>query len=261
MSKPSDVIVGHPSKDLSVTNLFFASKITQCDGNIRAKTIDSCSLISLKAAVEDFIAISASIDNLTINNSLNLPPPSYLSLRTNGLVLGDQPVDLVTSAYSSPAAVPEIKFTGSIEMPLSLPTNSSGSNVTQVGNGFQVLQNGLYNVTYRSILRTYIRDNSTGNKTTGAIGTYGQALQTELFSVMVWVGVVVNNTYNDSLDQVYAPNVRYFALSAHPLFTGSVNLSLNAGDVVTLRTYSAYDSIQPTDNIHFELAEMTVAQL
>ena len=261
MSSSSDVIVGHPSKDLSVTNLFFASKLTQCGGNIRAKTIDACSLISLKAAVENFVAISSSIDNLTVNNNLNSPPPSYLALRTNGPTPGDAAVDVVSSIYTNPAPVPDIKFTGSIQLPLAIPVSSSGSNVIQVGNGFQVLQNGLYNVSYRSILRTYIQELSLGTKVAGSVGTYGSAFPNDNVSAIVWVGVVVNNNYNDSLDQVYAPSVRFFGLSDNPLFTGSVNLPLNAGDTISLRTYSAHAGTPPTDVVQFETAEMTLVQL
>lgn len=267
MTTPSDSVSGRPPKDLAVHNLSFSDTISQCSGQIKSKVIDTCLINAVYGNVQTLIANDITTNNLSVTNTLSLPPPSTLRLTNNGVVIPGAPI---SNLMFSSTTLAGIDFLNSTKLNATVVDDVRGSDLTSTGSDIQILRSGLYMISYRCILTIFSFDPAANGGAGGYVpnttGSYGTPYDPGTIGIgssgmAIVVGIVINDTYNSSLQSVYSPTNRLYTFSNFSTYNGSHVQYLNAGDYISLYTYtgrfSGTDSPTPT----FDIVELTVTQL
>lgn len=267
MTTPGDSVSGRPPKDLAVRNLSFSDTISQCAGRIRSKTLDTCLINAVYGNVQTLVANDITTNNLSVTNTLTLPPPSTLRLTNNGVVIPGAPI---SNTFFSSTTLAGIDFLNSIKLNATFVDDVKGSDLTSTGSDIQILSSGLYMVNYRCIVTIYSFDPAANGGVGGYVpnitGTYGipydpGTLGVSTAGMGIFVGIVVNDNYDSSLQRVYSPTNMLYTFSNFSTYNGSHVQYFNAGDRVSLYTYTGRitgtDSATPT----FDVVELSVTQL
>ena len=242
----SDAILGAPHQDLAVSNLHFSSELTQCSGQVKSQIISTCTIDALIGKFQDL-----TVDNLLVQNTL-VTPSSFISLRSIGPFPGPSVVDVSDTTITN-----QINFLNSIKLGPLTTTNSVGNNLTQVGNDVQVLKDGVYNIYYRVFYRNYVND---GSLVPGKLGNYSVVITTQAAPMIGIVGVIINDTYNDTFDEIHAISQQAYQFVGNPFFSNHTTLYLQAGDLISLYSYFYQLSPGVNSNPTVEFVELNVSE-
>ena len=229
-SSKTDAATGMIPKDLVLSNLEFKNQITQCSGNIKSKVVDTCLLNS----------VTAIVDNLTVNNNLTLPPSSFIRLRMNPT--GDPAGDF--SFLQSDDLDSAFNFANATVVPGNLST-VVGTDLTPGVNSIIVQTEGIYNVHYDIIQRTYNVDRFTNTLIVQSLGSDGtprydydagtNSYIQRVYSVLVSAIVINGNT---NVTDIYGHDELRSQLLPIPLLSGDAIVHLQPGDTIQLYIYA-----------------------
>lgn len=236
----SSSVIGTVPSDLAANNIEFTKTITQCGGTIRSKVVNACLINSINAVV----------DNLVINESVTLPPPSYLGMVFNpsGVTSGD----LLLSSVSGHTKGSNFDLSLGTQIPLTLQS-SNGTNIVPSGNGAMVLMDNTYVIHYDLIIRAF----NTG--VAQPLGVTGRANINGDTAVTIYTAIVVNNNF--SLQNTYSHDSMNFQLVEHLVRGSHATLALQAGDVVYLYVYGLNNFVGATIDYTIASAHLNISSI
>ena len=218
--------VSNVPTDLAVSNLTFKGTLTECNGKIRSRVLNSCNLTSVDANITNL-----TVENITINNNITIPRSiATMVFNAAGTAAGDQNIlptvqDYRDTVFNPGANAIKVQFT---------PGAVSGSGLSVSGNDIVVLKTDHYHFQYSLVLRTY--SGPPAFTTANPLGTYG-ILRGGVTQATVMSMIVIDNSFTSSPLTIYGQDSCDFSTPGDPVLKGSLSFALGAGSVVSVYVY------------------------
>lgn len=218
--------VSNVPSDLAVSNLTFKGTLTECNGRIRSRILNSCDLTSVDANITNL-----TVENITINNNITIPRSiATMVFNAAGTTAGDQninpnPQDDRSTTFNPSGSAVKVQFT---------PSAVTGSGLSASGNDITVLQTDHYHIQYSLVLRTF--SGPPAFTTANPLGTYG-TLRGGVTAATVMAMIVIDNNFTSSPLTVYGQDSCDFSVPGDPVLKGSLSFALGAGSVVSIYVY------------------------